>query len=177
MATNRKTSRKMISLIAQARASDAAFVPAFSLIAGAEKDLRFTAFVSIAGTDYALAGDGGAVKKFGAVDDALKMIAKVAESGDGTYTVRVETGALLASKVPANMVTWAGSQTVKLGKVKTAQQAVIADIDTQLAAMNGWENGNQAQRAKKDEMQAQRAAVVEDVAAIDAEVARLATIH
>lgn len=53
---------------------------------------------------------------------------------------------------------------------------MVAEIDEQLLLMVGWENGNVAQKAKKAEVQAQRACVVTDVAAIDTEIARLQTI-
>ena len=74
------------------------------------------------------------------------------------------------------MVTWAQGQITRLGKVKTAQNAVITKLDEQLGFMVGWENGNAAQQAKKLEVQNQRACVVTDIAAIDAEVARLTVI-
>ena len=106
----------------------------------------------------------------------MKFAAKAAEKGNGVYTVEVDTGSLLASSVPADMQSWADAQIIRLNKAKVSQQAVIAEIDNQLGLMIGWENGNAAQQAKKLEVQAQRAAVVTDIAAIDTEVARLAVI-
>lgn len=173
----RKTSRELSRLLAAAVAATPGLVPAFSLVVvGTDKALKFTGKISIGGTVYECAGDNGKVKTFSNVDDFLKYAAKATERGDGVYTLSVDTGAVLASSVPSNIATWAAAQITKLGKVKTNQNALIAEIDVQLAAMAGWENGNQAQQAKKVEVQAQRAAVVTDVAAIDTELARLATL-
>ncbi|MCL2344460.1 MAG: hypothetical protein FWC58_01240 [Desulfobulbus sp.] len=135
--------------------------------------LRFTAVMTIKGVDSEVAADNGKLKVFANVDDFLKFVAKAAESGDGVYNVKVDTGMILASKVPGNMLTWAQSQIARLAATKPKQQKVIDLIDAQLATMAGWETGNQAQQAKKAELSAQRGAVVTDMAAIDAEVSRL----
>ncbi len=173
----RKTSREISRLLASAKAQNPATVPEFAaLVVGTDKMLKFTGTVKIGADTYTCASDMGRVKVFANIDDFLKFAAKSAEVGDGVYTVTINTGSLLASSVPANMTTWAQAQIVKLGKVKTNQQGVIAQIDVDLAAMVGWDTGNQAQRAKLAETQAQRVAVVEDVAAIDAELARLAAL-
>lgn len=62
---------------------------------------------------------------------------------------------------------------VKLQAAKVAQTAVIAEIDAQLALMVGWASGSSLQVAKLNETNTQRAAVVADIAAIDAEIVRL----
>lgn len=177
MPYNRKTGREIARLIAAEKASNPAFVPSFVLQSDGKKELRFVGLISIGANQYAIASDTGPVRNFANVDDFVRVVAKVAESGNGDYVLTVKTGQLLASSVPANMATWAAAQTLRLNKVKTSQQARVAEIDTQLSVMAGWENGNQAQQAKKTEVQAQRAAVLTDIAAIEAEVTRLGTIH
>ena len=132
--------------------------------------------VEIDGVVFECASDNGRIKVFSDVDSFLKYVAKAAEAGDGVYNVEIDTGALLASSVPSNMVTWAQSQITRLNKVKTAQAAVIDALDEQLGFMVGWEAGNAAQQAKKAETEAQKVAVTTDIAAIDTEVARLAVI-
>jgi hypothetical protein len=143
---------------------------------GDNKSLRFMGTVQIGATTYEVASDSGKLKTFADVDSFLKYSAKAAEKGNGVYNVEVDTGALLASSVPADMQSWAEAQIVRLNKAKVSQQAAIVSIDDQLGLMVGWENGNAAQSAKKAETQAQRACVVTDIAAIDTEVARLAVI-
>ena len=170
----RKTLRELARLVAAEKLVTPGFVPAIKLVAvGTNKALRMVGTVTIGANVYECAADAGSIKTFGDVDDFLKYVAKAAETGDGVYNVEVDTGALLASSVPSNMVTWAQGQITKLGKIKASQNGVIAKLDEQLGFMVGWENGNAAQQAKKAETQAQRAAVVTDIAAIDAEVARL----
>lgn len=143
---------------------------------GTDKALRFMGNVQIGATTYEVASDSGKLKTFSDVDSFLKYAAKAAEKGNGVYTVEVDTGALLASSVPADMQSWAEAQIVRLNKAKVSQQALIVSIDDQLGLMVGWENGNAAQAAKKAETQAQRACVVTDIAAIDTEIARLNVI-
>lgn len=173
----RKSLRELSRLFAVEKAANPAAVATLRLSADpADRALRFVAFITIAGVEYQCAADNGKLKTFSDVDGFLKYAAKAAEVGDGTYTVKVETGALIASTVPTDMEAWAESQIIRLGKVKTAQNAVIAEIDAQLLLMVGWENGNVAQKAKKAEAQAQRACIVTDIAAIDTEIARLETI-
>lgn len=173
----RKTSRELSRLFGIKKIATPGFVPAFSLVAvGTNKQLKFNGKIEIDGVQFGCANDNGTIKSFGDVDDFLKFAAKTCEKGDGIYTVVADTGALLASSVPANMKTWAAAQIVKLGKTKTTQTGVIAAIDDQLALMVGWDVGNAAQQARLIEVQAQRAAVVTDVAAIDTEVARLTVI-
>ena len=178
MSYNRKTGREIASLIAAEKAINPAFVPSFVLQSdGKSKELRFVGLISIGANQYAIASDSGLVRNFANVDDFVRVVAKVAESGNGDYVLTVKTGQLLASSVPANMATWAAAQALRLNKVKKSQQARVVEIDTQLSVMAGWENGNQAQQAKKTEVQAQRAAVLTDIAAIEAEVTRLGNIH
>lgn len=173
----RKTSRELSRLFALEKVGNAAAVAVLKLISvGTDKALRFVGSMQIGATVYELATDAGKVKVFPDVDSFLKYAAKAAEKGTGIYTVEVDTGALLASSVPNDMVAFANTQIIRLNKAKATQTGVIADIDTQLGMMVGWENGNAAQQAKKLETQDQRACVVVDVAAIDAEVARLAVI-
>lgn len=173
----RKTSREISRLFAAEKQTNPAAVAALSLsVLGNDKALKFSAKVAIGANEYDLAADNGKAKTFPAVDDAIKFVAKAAEKGDGVYTVTVDTGALLASKVPADLKADAANKVITLGKAKLSQQATIAGIDDQLALMVGWENGNQAQKAKKLEAETQKATVTADIAAIDAEVVRLTAI-
>lgn len=173
----RKTSRELSRLVAAEKQATPGFVPVLSLIAViGDKKLKFIGKVKINADTFDFAGDNGKVKTFGDVDSFLRSAAKIAEKGDGVYTVSVDTGALLASSVPADIKTAAASKVVGLVKTKTAQNAVVVGLDSDLALMAGWETGNQAQQAKKAEAAAQRVAVVSDIAAIDAEVIRLNAI-
>lgn len=173
----RKSLRELSRLFAAEKVGNPSAVATLRLSAvGKDRGLRFVAFVTIAGTEYECAADNGKLKTFSDIDGFLKYAAKAAEVGTGVYSVSVETGALIASTVPNDMQSWAEGQIIRLNKVKVAQNAVIAEIDSQLALMVGWENGNAAQQAKKAETTAQRACVVTDVAAIDTEVARLEVI-
>ena len=173
----RKTQRELSRLYSGWKVGTPGAVAAILLtVIGTSSALKFTGKMTIDGNTYELATDAGKVKAFSNVDDALKFAAKVAEKGNGVYTVEVDTGAVLASKVPNDMKAFAESQIVRLAKAKVSQNAIIDEIDADLTLMVGWEVGNAAQQAKKIEVQAQRAAVVTDVAAIDAEVARLTVI-
>lgn len=173
----RKTTRELSRLFAVEKGINPAAVAALSLVAlGTDKKLKFAGDMTIGATTYQVAGDNGKLKTFSDVDGFLKFAAKAAEKGDGVYVVSCDTGALLASKVPSDVKVWAGNQVVSLGKTKTKQTAEIASIDSALALMVGWESGNAAQQAKKVETEAQRAAVVTDIDAIDTEIARLTII-
>lgn len=173
----RKTLRELSRLFQVEKSTNPSAVAVIkaSAVPG-DKKLRFVGTVGIGATTYEIAGDSGKIKVFADVDSLMKFAAKAAEKGNGVYTVEVDTGSLLASSVPSDMQSWADAQIIRLNKAKLSQQAVITEIDNQLGLMIGWENGNAAQQAKKLEVQAQRAAVVTDIAAIDTEVARLAVI-
>lgn len=173
----RKTTRELSRLFSVEKQTNPAAVAALSLVAVAgDKNLKFTGAMTIGATTYEVAGDNGKKKVFQNVDDFMKFAAKAAEKGDGVYSVSVDTGTLLASSVPNDMKVWAGNQVITLGKTKNKQTAVVADIDSQLSLMVGWESGNAAQQAKKIEVTAQRVAVVTDIAALDTEIARLTVI-
>ena len=173
----RKTLRELTRLFIAEKLTNTNAVATLRCVAvGTDKALRFVGNMTIGAKTYELAGDSGKLKTFSDVDSFLKFSAKAAEKGNGIYSVEVETGALLASSVPADMKSWAEGQIVRLNKSKVSQQATIDTLDEQLGLMIGWENGNAAQQAKKVETQAQRACVVTDIAAIDTELARLAVI-
>lgn len=173
----RKTLRELSRLFTADKVSHPAAVATLRLVVtGTDKALRFVGKMTIAGVEYDLATDSGKIKVFSDVDAFLKYAAKAAEKGNGIYEVVIETGALLASSVPADLPSWADSQIVRLNKAKLSQQSIVSDLDDQLGLMVGWENGNAAQQAKKLEVQAQRACVVTDIEAIDTEVGRLTVI-
>ena len=173
----RKTLRELTRLFTVEKSTNPTAVAALRCVAvGTDKALRFVGKMTIGAATHDMAGDSGKLKTFTDVDSFLKFAAKAAEKGNGIYSVEIETGALLASSVPADMKSWAEAQIVRLNKAKVSQQSVIANVDEQLGLMIGWENGNAAQQAKKVETQAQRACVVTDIAAIDTELARLAVI-
>lgn len=137
------------------------------------KQLKFYGVVSVGGVEYDLAGTNGKLKLFTDADDLVKYIASAAPAGSGTYPVLIHTGSQLAAAVPSDLVKAAAAKVVKLQAAKVAQTAVIAEIDAQRALMVGWENGSPLQVAKLNETNTQRAAVVADIAAIDAEIVRL----
>ena len=141
-------------------------------VAGNRK-LKFYGVVTIGAAEYDLAGANGKLKLFGDVDDLVKYMSDAIPMGSGTYVVNVNTGVTLADAVPNDLVKAAAAQVVKLQAAKVAQNTVLAAIDAQLALMDGWGDGSPLQVAKLEETQTQRAAVVADIAAIDAEIVRL----
>lgn len=170
----RTTGRALSKIYRAARVADPQVQPQFTVTAKpGDKALLFGGVVSIAGTAYECAADSGKIAKFADVDDFVRFCAKHVETSDGSYQVRVETGDTLVASLPANMATWAEAEIVRLGKRKIAQNEVIAGIDAQLDLMVGWAVGNALQRARLAEVTAQRSAVVADISAIDAEIARL----
>lgn len=171
----RKTSRQLAGLISAAKVINPALVVGFSLLSvGTDKSLKFVGSVDVDGAIYELAADNGKVQNFSDVDGFVKKVAKFNEDGEGVYTVTIDTGSLLASTVPANLVTAKAAKIASLNKSKVAQNAVVVTLDAQIALMPGWDVGNAAQRAKLAEVQAQKTAVVGDIAAIDAELLALA---
>lgn len=170
----RKTARQLSAIIATAKAANAGVAILFSLASfGNDKSLKFNGTVAVGGVAYQVAADNGKIQNFADADSFIKKLSKFAETGDGVYPVTVSTGSMLASKVPTNIVAANAAKIVALGKTKTAQQAVVATLDDQIALMAGWDTGNAAQQAKLTEVQAEKTAVVGDIAAIDAEVAAL----
>lgn len=171
----RKTSRQLAGLITAALVVDPAVAVTFGLLAvGTDKTLKFVGSVDVGGVVYELAADNGKIQKFSDVDGFVKRVAKFAEDGEGKYQVSIDTGALLASSVPANLIAAKAAKIASLTKTKTAQNVVVAALDAEIALMPGWDVGNAAQRAKLAEVQDQKAAVVGDIAAIDAELVALA---
>lgn len=173
----RKTNRELARLFNAEKVITPATVAVLNMVSvGTDKALKFVATITIGATTYEVCSDNGKIKTFSDVDGFLKFAAKAAEKGDGVYTVVVDTGPLLASRVPSNLQTDAASKIVTLNRVKVGQNAVIAELGDQLTLMAGWESGNAAQQAKKIETKAQKTAVETDVAAIGTELARLAPI-
>lgn len=170
----RKTSRQLAALISAAVAINPAVAIDFKLLTtGTDKSLKFVGSVVLDGTTYELAADNGKVQTFLDVDGFVKKVAKFNEDGEGVYTVTIDTGSLLASSVPSNLVAAKAAKVASLTKTKAAQNAVVVALDAQIALMPGWDVGNAAQRAKLAEVQAQKVAVVGDIAAIDAEILAL----
>jgi hypothetical protein len=170
----RTTQRALSAAISAAKSDNPSVL--ISHIANAvpgDKKLVFYGVTDVGGVQYDLAADNGKLKKFTDADDLVKYIATAAPVGSGDYMVKIATGLTLAAAVPGDLVVWAQKQVVKLEAKKTAQQAVVAALDIQLALMDGWEDGSPLQVAKLEETLAQKAAVVADIAAIDAEVDRL----
>lgn len=79
----------------------------------------------------------------------------------------------LARQLVRDRVKAAAAKVAKLQAAKVSQQAVVAGLDAQLAMMAGWESGSPLQVARFVEVMEQKAAVLADVAAIDAEIVRL----
>lgn len=129
--------------------------------------------------DFVVADDSGKERFFPTVDSALRVGAQIAEHPTGSYSVFVETGALFASKVPANIYTDAENKIVKLNRVNVVQTAklnALSDLVAVGGPMHGWDIGNAAQQAKFAEVSAQIDAVNVDITAIGAEVTRLQAI-
>ena len=173
----RKTMRETARLLEVARVATPGLVPTLTLHAhDGDKSLKFAATVGIGATNYEVAADNGKLKTFATADDFVKTIAKYMPTGSGTYALSVATGLVLVGSIPSDLKKDAASKVLKYGAVKTSQQAQVVSIDADLALMVDWENGNALQQARKAEVQAQRVAVVEDIAAIDALIANYTAI-
>lgn len=147
-----------------------------------DKTLKFSAVVTLMAdadelAEYHVASDtSGAVSRFTDVDDAIRLMAKTLPSPTGGYAVQIEVGQILDKLPPADLVEAAKKDKASLTAKKTAINTKITAIDAQLALMAGWEAGNSMQVARKTETQAQKQALVDLVASIDAEVARLTAL-
>lgn len=170
----RITARGLAQAALVARTADPDVVVSFDANAlPGDKRLRFYGVVKIGGTSYDLAGNNGRLKLFGDVDGYVKYVAAAMPAGGGSYSVKVNTGVTLAAAIPADLVKAAAAKVAKLQAAKVSQQAVVAGLDAQLAMMAGWESGSPLQVARFVEVMEQKAAVLADVAAIDAEIVRL----
>lgn len=170
----RITSRGLAQALIVARQADANVAVSFVATAiPGNKALKFYGVVRIGATNYDLAGGNGKLRLFTDMDDFIKYVAASVPVGSGDYLVTIKTGTVLAAAVPTDLVKAAAAKVVKLQATKVAQNQVLADIDVQLALMAGWESGSSLQVAKLAEVQTQRASVVTDIAAIDAEIVRL----
>ena len=126
-----------------------------------------------------IADDSGKIKMFQTLDALMRAVASVAENSIGVYKIDMDTGAIFASKVPANIYTDAENKIVKLNKIKTAQTAkhgALVALTSAGGAMFGWDTGNAAQVSRYEEIVAQAAAINRDVDAITAEVTRLQAV-
>lgn len=173
----RKTMREIARLLKVERQTNAGAVPTLALNAvPGDKSLRYGGEITIGAATYQVATDAGRVRTFGNGDDFVKTVAKYLPTSSGAYAVTVATGILLVSPVPSDLVKDAQAKVLRYQAVKTAQQAVVADLDADLALMAGWATGNPLQVAKWGEVTAQKAAVVEDIAAVDALIAEYQAI-
>lgn len=141
-----------------------------------DKKLKFRGDVLIGATAYTVADAKGKIKSFGDVDDLVKLLSGVLPTSSGDYVVNVVTGALLIKPLPGDMVKAAQSEVGKLTAAKTAALAVVTGLDASLALMVGWESGNVLQVARKTETLAQKTAVLDEIVAVEAEIARLTAI-
>lgn len=179
MSQVRKTVRKLAAEVATKRQSVPSFVPTVTCTAvGLSKSLKVVAFVDTdgAGGGGYIATDSGKVKNFPDVDGVIASMSKIHEDSVGDYTLKVETGAIFASKAPTDIVAAAESKIVTLTKVKNRQQAVSGELAASLVLMAGWDTGNAAQQARFAEVTAEKGAVDADVVALTDELARLAAI-
>lgn len=173
MSNARKTPRQLTALLRTYRVGDPGYQPEFTVVT-ADRKLRFKGSVKIGAVVYDCANSNGKIATFGDVDSFVKYAASCVETIDGTYTVEIITGAVLVKTLPADMQAWAADEVVRLGVKRAAQQAVVGELDVQLGLMVGWDiNGNALQQAKFAEVTEQKAAVLGDIAAIDAEIIRL----
>lgn len=170
----RITSRGLAQAVLVARQAEPGVAITFTANAvSGNKALKFYGVVKVGVTDYDLAGPNGKLRLFTDIDDFIKFVAGSIPAGSGDYSVTIKTGTVLAAAVPTDLVKAAAAKVIKLQAAKVAQTGVLADIDAQIALMAGWENGSPLQVAKLAEAQTQRASVVVDMAAIDAEIVRL----
>lgn len=170
----RITQRGLAQAVLVAKQANPAVVITFTANAiEGNKALKFHGEANVGGTVYDFASTNGKLKLFGQADDLVKFIAGAVPAGTGDYPLTIKTGDTLAASVPADLVKAAADKVVKLNATKVAQQAVITEIDAQLALMTGWETGSSLQIAKLNETNTQKAAVQADIAAIDAEIVRL----
>lgn len=159
-------------------AANPGFVPTLYCTAiGVDKSLRLLASVKVdGGSEEEVCGDNGKIKTFSDLDGVVKAMSKIRESSNGVYAITVDTGVLFASSAPANVQAYYEAQIVRLGRVKTHQQAVSSNITADLILMDGWDVGNAAQQARFAEVTAQKAAVEADIAALTAEINRLTAL-
>jgi len=170
----RKTQRQFTAALRAARVATPGLQATFR--AEGDKKLAFKGFITIDGVEFEAAANNGKIQVFRDIDAFVKYAAACVENPTGTYEVSIETGVFLVDSVPADVQKWAAAEIVRLGTKKTAQEAVLAGLDGQLALIVGWESGNQLQQAKKAETTAQKTAVQGDVAEIDAEITRLTAL-
>lgn len=163
------TIREIGRLAGVAKLANPAVVIAFQAIALSKK-LAFNGRVDIGGTVYDVAGSNGKLKSFADVDSMVKVFASKLPTTTGDYSVNVKTGVYLMSSIPSDIQAAAAKEVVKLGAAKVAQLAVVAGLDADLLLMAGWENGNPLQVARKAAVAEQKAVIVADIAAIDAEI-------
>lgn len=143
---------------------------------GPDKSLRFGGTVTVDGTAYEVAADNGKLKRYAEVDAFVKDAAAHFPTNNGTYTVQVETGLVLVQSLPSDLKKDAAAKVIKLGAKKTTQQGVVTKLDADLLLMAGWENGNALQVARFNEVTTEKATVVNDIAAIDAQIAHYTAI-
>lgn len=145
---------------------------------GKASDPRWMGVVNFATTadtfEFDVADDSGKVKLFGTVDAAVKFIAGVNEDSMGVYDyLSIQTGDLYASSVPSDIYADAERKVTSLTRVMAAQQGKATALNALLTGvMATWATGNAAQQAKFTEVTVQHTAVVADVAALTAEIAK-----
>ncbi|MBS1188793.1 MAG: hypothetical protein H6R10_585 [Rhodocyclaceae bacterium] len=165
----RATPRSIAVALSAARALNPNVALSFAAVAK-DKGLKFTGVVTIGGNDYTVANPNGKEKTFTAVDDMVKVLASHVPVASGDYDIKVKTGTLLLKAIPVDMVKAATAEIARLTTIKTGQTAVKTELEAQLALMAGWENGNPLQVQRKAAVEAQKSVVVDDIAAIDAEI-------
>lgn len=170
----RKTARELTKLLRDHRVGTPGAQATFRAAAiPGDKGLKFKLFVTINAVEYEAASNSGKVQAFGDMDAAVKYLAGCVETSTGTYSIPIETGVVLIKPIPADLVAWAAAEVERLGVRKLAQQALVSKLEDQLELMAGWDTGNALQQAKYNEVVAQENCVLGDIAAIDAEIARL----
>lgn len=168
---SRLSIRAAKSTVAAYVASNGGSVSLSCVATGKAGNPSFAASVTYGGGTIQLAGDSGKIKSFPTVEAAILAFSQIREANDGVYAPSVDTGELFASKVPSNIYTAAASRIVSLNKSR-AMQITRRDALAALLAgpMLGWDTGNAAQVASFNETTTQKAVIVSDIAAIDAEI-------
>jgi hypothetical protein len=139
---------------------------------GKDKSLRMTGKVEITcGADvavYDVADSGGAVRNFGAADDAVKALC--VEAGLSGVAVEVTVGTLWDKAIPSDLIADKKRRRATLEALKLKAQTRVTKLAAELLLMDGWETGSLAQQARKAETGKQKGSLDADVISFTAEI-------
>lgn len=132
-----------------------------------KNDIKFTAMV---GTD-ALADVTGKVKTYKTIDILVGQMAKQNPYAT-TITLTIDVSGLYQAKTPTDPVAAATAEKTKLVFKKSQATANLAASTAKLTSIAVWENSsNPGQKAQFDEVQAEKLAVADWLAYLNAQIA------